>query len=208
MTTIYLIRHSKPLKVNNTFNNDDLQIQNEKQSLSIEGEQIAQDKLNNMELDNIDILFSSSYVRSIQTAKYLTEKNNLEINIVSNLGERKFGIASWDELPEDFERKQFFDENYKIGNGESQKKVRDRMYSVIMKILHENKNKRIAIVSHGTAISYLLSKWCDITIEDDKMKYSYNGEVLLHNYFDYCETFKLEFDENNNLFSIQNIKFN
>ena len=105
MTTIYLIRHSKPLKVNNTFNKDDLQIQNEKQSLSIEGEQIAQDKLNNMELDNIDILFSSSYVRSIQTAKYLTEKNNLEINIVSNLGERKFGIASWDELPEDFERK-------------------------------------------------------------------------------------------------------
>ena len=57
MTTIYLIRHSKPLKVNNEFNNDDLQIQNEKQSLSIEGEQIAQDKLNNMELDNIDILF-------------------------------------------------------------------------------------------------------------------------------------------------------
>ncbi len=45
MTTIYLIRHSKPLKVNNTFNNDNLQIQNEKLSLSIEGEQIAKEKL-------------------------------------------------------------------------------------------------------------------------------------------------------------------
>ena len=66
MTTLYLIRHSKPLKVNNTFNNDNLQIQNEKQSLSLEGEQIAQNKLNNTELDNIDILFSSSYVRTIQ----------------------------------------------------------------------------------------------------------------------------------------------
>ena len=42
MTTLYLIRHSKPLKVNNTFNNDNLQIQNEKQSLSIEGECLAQ----------------------------------------------------------------------------------------------------------------------------------------------------------------------
>ena len=40
-TTIYLIRHSKPLKVNNNLNNDNLQIQNEKSSLSIEGEQIA-----------------------------------------------------------------------------------------------------------------------------------------------------------------------
>lgn len=30
------------------------------------------------------------------------------------------------------------------------------MYSVIMKILNKYHNKRIAIVSHGTAISYLL----------------------------------------------------
>ena len=130
MNTLYLIRHSKPLKVNNTFNYDNLQIQNEKQSLSIEGEQIAQNKLNNTDLDNIDILFSSSYVRTIQTAKYLAEKNNLEINIVSGLGERKFGISSWNELPEDFEIKQFLDENYKIGDGESQKEVRDRMYKI------------------------------------------------------------------------------
>ena len=48
-TTIYLIRHSKTLKVNNNLNNDNLQIQNEKSSLSIEGEQIAKEKLNNKE---------------------------------------------------------------------------------------------------------------------------------------------------------------
>ena len=138
MTTIYLIRHSKPLKVNNTFNNDSLQIQNEKSSLSIEGEQIAQEKLSKEEFKNIDILFSSNYVRAIQTAKYLSNQNDLEINIVSDLGERKFGIDSWKQLPENFERKQFLDENYKIGNGESQKEVRNRMYSVISKILNEN----------------------------------------------------------------------
>ena len=107
MTTIYLIRHSKPLKVNNAFNSDNLQIQNEKSSLSIEGEQIAQEKLNKKEFDNLDILFSSNYVRAIQTAKYLSVKNNLEINIISDLGERKFGIDSWEQLPENFERKQF-----------------------------------------------------------------------------------------------------
>ena len=54
MTTIYLIRHSKPLKVNNNSNSDSLQIQNEKSSLSIEGENIAREKLNNEELQNID----------------------------------------------------------------------------------------------------------------------------------------------------------
>ena len=81
----------RPLKVNNEFNNDNLQMQNEKSSLSIEGEQIAKDKLNNKEFANIDILFSSSYVRAIQTAKYIAEKNNLEINVISDFGERKFG---------------------------------------------------------------------------------------------------------------------
>lgn len=206
MTTIYLIRHSKPLKVNNTFNNDSLQVQNEKSSLSIEGEQIAQEKLSNEEFKNIDVLFSSNYVRAIQTAKYLSNQNDLEINIVSDLGERKFGIDSWEQLPENFERKQFLDENYKIGNGESQKEVRDRMYSIISKILYENKDKKIAIVSHATAISYLLKKWCDIEIVDDKLRYSFNGKILLDGYFNYCETFKLEFDDNNELIKIENIR--
>ena len=122
MTTIYLIRHSKTLKVNNTLNNDNLQIQNEKYCFSIEGEQIAKEKFSN----------------------------------------------------EEFERRQFLDENYKIGNGESQKEVRDRMYFNILKILNSNQNKRIAIVSHGTAISYLLKKWCDVEIVDDKLGYSYS----------------------------------
>lgn len=208
MTTIYLIRHSKPLKINNEFNNDNLQIQNEKSSLSIEGENIAKEKLNNKEFDNIDILFSSNYVRAIQTAKYLSAKNNIEINIISDLGERKFGINSWNELPENFERKQFLDENYKIGNGESQKEVRDRMYSFIMKILEENSNKRIAIVSHATAISYLLKNWCDIQIVEDKLRYSFNEKIILDGYFTYCEIFKLDFDDDNKIVNIENIKFN
>lgn len=208
MTTIYLIRHSKPLKVNNEFNNDNLQIQNEKSSLSIEGENIAKEKLNNKEFDNIDILFSSNYVRAIQTAKYLSAKNNIEINIISDLGERKFGINSWNELPENFERKQFLDENYKIGNGESQKEVRDRMYSTIMKILDKNKNKEIAIVSHSTAISYLLKNWCDIQVVEDKLRYSFNEKTILDGYFTYCETFKLDFDDDNKIVNIENIKFN
>lgn len=42
MTTVYLIRHSKPLKVNNDFNKDSLQLRNEKEVLSVEGEEIAQ----------------------------------------------------------------------------------------------------------------------------------------------------------------------
>ena len=206
MTTIYLIRHSKPMKVNNTFNKDNLQLQNEKSSLSIEGEQIAKDKLNKKEFDGIDIIFSSNYVRTIQTAKYLSERNSAEINVISDLGERKFGIDSWNELPDNFERKQFLNDDYKIGDGESQKEVRDRMYSVIMKILNEYTNKRIAIFSHATAISFLLKSWCGVDIVDDKLKYSFKNEIIFDGYFNYCETFKLVFDTENKLIDIKNIK--
>lgn len=206
MTTIYLIRHSKTFKPNNELNSDDLQVQNEKYSLSIEGEKIAQEKFNNSEFDSINILYSSNYVRAIQTAKYLSEKNNLDINVLSELGERKFGIKSWDELPEQFERKQFLDENYKIGNGENQKEVRERMFNAITKILNSNKNKTIAVISHATAISYLLKEWCDINVVNDKLRYKYNDNIILDGYFNYCETFKLSFDENNNLINIENIK--
>ena len=201
MTTVYLIRHSKTLKVNNILNEESLQIQNEKLSLSLEGESIAKEKLNNNEFNDIDIVYSSNYVRAIQTAKYIEEKNNLIVNVINNLGERKFGINSWEKLPAEFESKQFLDENYKIGNGESQKEVRERMYLAITKILNENKDKRIAVVSHSTAITFLLRKWCEINTD---YKMTFNNNNFFDGNWDYCETFKLEF-ENDILINIENI---
>lgn len=44
MTTIYLMRHSEPLKFNIINCNDSLQLQNEKWPLSVEGEKLAEEK--------------------------------------------------------------------------------------------------------------------------------------------------------------------
>jgi len=73
MITVYLIRHSKPLKVNNDSNSDILQVQNEKKILSIEGEQIAKEWFNKEIFNNIDCVYSSNYIRAISTAKYVAE---------------------------------------------------------------------------------------------------------------------------------------
>ena len=137
----------------------------------------------------------------------INNKNNINIYVIDELGERKCGINSWDELPDRFERKQFLDENYKIGNGENQREVRDRMYNAIHKVLNDNKGKRIVVVSHGTAISFVLKKWCKIDIHDDKLRYTYNDKIIHEGYFNNCETFKLEFDDDNNLINIENIIF-
>lgn len=208
MKTIYLVRHSAPfVEIENYINNDNILWNefNKNMILSPLGEENAKKLCNVNELKNIDEIYASNSSRAIETAKYLAETNNIKIKFDERINERKFGINSWDELPENFEKKQFLDENYKIGNGESQKEVSNRMYYTIMKILNENKNKRIAIVSHATAISYLLKKWCNINIVDDELRYNFNNNVIFDGYFNYCETFKLEFDDNNELVDIKNI---
>lgn len=204
---VYFVRHSKPLKVNNDKNIDSLQIQNEKQPLSIEGENIAREKLNIEELKDIDKLYSSSYVRAISTAKYIAENNNIEINVINDFGERKFGINSWDELPDNFGEKQFLDENYKTKFGESQKEVRERTFNALMNVLKSD-DKKIAIVFHGTAMLFLIMTWCKVipSKEDFSYKLLFNDKEVFNDKIDYCEIFKLTFDDKNKLINIENIK--
>jgi len=48
--------------------------------------------------------------------------------------------------------------------------------------------------------------WCNIEIVDDKLQYKYNDKIILHGNLNNCETFKLIFDDNNNLINLENIK--
>ena len=205
MTTIYLMRHSEPFKVHRGIEDihEDLIFSNIKNPLSVEGEKLAEKISNNNEFDNLDVVWSSNYVRTMSTAKWFAYRNNLKVNVTDRLGERIHGINSWDELPIDFERKQFDDENYKIGNGESRKETTDRIYSFINELLEEYKDKRILVVGHSTAFMFLLMKWCSVEYDGD---YKFNNKVFFDGKWNYCETFKLEFDDNKELINIENIK--
>ena len=90
LTQVYLIRHSEQLKIENKIvGNEESQISNEKIILSVEGEKKAQEISKLKELNNIDILWSSNYVRAIATAKYIAKQNHIEINIDESFNERK-----------------------------------------------------------------------------------------------------------------------
>ena len=73
MTTIYLIRHSEPLK--------SVDIINEEIPLSPNGELKAKKLADLEELRDIDLIYSSKYKRAISTARYIALKNNLSLNI-------------------------------------------------------------------------------------------------------------------------------
>ena len=194
ITTIYLMRHSIPFKEHRgtTNTNETILIENEKSPLSIAGEKLAEEKSLQEEFKNLDIVYSSNYVRAMATAKYFASANNLKVNIDEVFNERIHGVDSWSDLPQEFELKQFNDENYKVGYGESQKEVKTRMFNGLMKVLNENKGKRIAIISHSTAIAFLLKKWCEVFYDKE---YTFNNKVFFNGKWEHLQSFKLEFKD-------------
>ena len=210
-TTVYLIRHSvrfnsnKILQYNTNQNNT---LKNEKIILSIEGEKRAEILSNEKELQNIDIVYTSNCVRTLQTAKYLLKKQNLRVNIDERFDERRVGKPN-DDIVKDWWLKQYIDENYKTEGGESQKEVRSRFTDAFNDVLKANKGKRIAIFSHGYAITFYLMTWCKFKYNGikDNLQFYYRNKKIFDKKLNAPEVFKLVFDENNRIKDIKNIEF-
>ena len=180
-TTVYLIRHSEQLKINGIKNiKEDDQINNEKVILSVEGENKARELSEREELNNIDIIWSSNYVRAIATAKYIAYRNNSEINIDNNFNERKLGnLNNLKNIGKNkkysYIEEQLLDEKLKNINGENRVEVNKRMTNALNKVLKQNEGKNIVIVSHGAAIKFLLMNWCKL---NDELNLEYKGKEL------------------------------
>ena len=175
-----------------------------KSVLSVEGEKRAEVLASVEELKNIDVVYASNCVRTLQTAKYLLKAQNLKITLDERLDERRFGEPNSDEFPDWFER-QYLDENFKTIGGESQKDVRERMNEAIGEILKENAGKRIAVFSHGYAITFYLMQWYKLLNVDSEQKltFEYKGKIVYDRKINAPEVFKLTIGDNN---EVQNIE--
>ena len=211
MTTVYLIRHSVK------YSNDDIDIyrgfknnhiKDLKIILSVEGEKRAEILADEKELQNIDAVYSSDCARTMATAKYMCFKHNLKLNIDKGFNERKVGTPNCDIYNDWFER-QYLDKKFKTKGGESQEEVSKRFHRALNKVLKENESKRIAIFTHGYAITFSLLKWCKLESinEDRELKLSFNDKVFFNKKLNAPEVFKLIFDKDK-LYSIELIEFN
>ena len=205
MTTVYLVRHSEIIKkqLGTIDSDEDFYTSNKKTVLSVDGEKLAEKVSLMDEFNNLDVIWSSSFSRAISTAKYFADKNNLLVNVTDGFNERRHGIKSLNELPSDFEIHQFNDFDYKIGDGESRRETLERMYTSLMKVINEYKDKRILIVTHSTSIMYLLGNWCNVTYGG---YYKFNDKIFFDGKWNYCQTFKLEFDDDFTLLNVETIK--
>lgn len=179
-TVIYLIRHAETVDENGIRNtNENSQMINEKEILSVIGEEQSRKLSEHEELRNIDMIWSSSYTRAKATAKYIAHKNNLPINIDFMLCERKLGnleeiaVFMKDKKTRDPSQEQLLDRKFKTSNGESAEDTNKRMTHFLYKILEQYKEKRIAVISHGGSIKFLLLNWCTVN-EDVKLVYKNN----------------------------------
>jgi len=184
MTTIYLIRHADCIR--------SYDIPNDKLPLSEIGEIQAKKLCNIEELSNIDICFSSEYERAISTAKYLSDN----IIITDKLNERKIG--NLDEASKTSWAIQLEDENFKLSGGESRKEVTKRMVSFFDEVLEKYKNKKIVMVSHGTAITFFLMNYCkleSIDLDTKKRHLTFNGKDVINDTIKNTDIFKLEYND-------------
>ena len=183
-TIVYLIRHAETIDENGIRNtNEDSQMINEKEILSVEGEEQAKKLSENDELKNLDIIWSSSYTRAKATAKYIAYENDLPFNLDNNLSERKLGNLKElgefmkDKSTRDPSQEQLLDRTFRTSNGESAEQTRERMNKFFDKILKEYEGKRIAVISHGGSIKFFLLNWCTV---NENVKLVYNKNTILN----------------------------
>ncbi len=113
--------------------------------------------------EKIDIIYSSSMKRTLQTAEYISRIKGLPVIRTDALKEINGGDwegKKWHALPENYPKEYDTWENrmhlHVMPNGESIKEFQERLIAELELIIRENTGKSICIVTHGTAIKTLL----------------------------------------------------
>ena len=181
-------------------------ILDEKIILSTLGEERAKILCSNDELKDIDAVYTSNCVRTLQTAKYLLDEQGLNVNIDDRFDERRTGKRNDDIYPDWFSR-QYFDPSFKTEGGESQIDVQNRFSEAIDEILKKHKDKRIAIFTHGYAITFYLLTFCKLLeVDEQRLKIEFKGNIIFNQAINAPELFKLTMNDDGEVEDIKLIK--
>jgi broad specificity phosphatase PhoE len=141
---------------------------------------------------DIDVIYSSSLKRTLQTAGYISKTKNLPIIRTDKLKEINGGDwegERWDILPQKWPDEYNTWENlphlHKMPNGESMEEFQQRIIEEIKYIINHNTGKNICIVTHGTAIKSLMCYFTNCTLSEMfYVRWCDNTAVTI---VDYCD---------------------
>lgn len=146
MTELYFIRHCEP----NYENHDDLT-----RELSPKGQADTGLVTGYLRDKNISAVLSSPFKRAVDTVAPFARVVGLPVITMEDLRERRID-SGWIEDFEGFARRQWADFSYKLSDGDALGEVQARMEAALEKILTDYEGGRVAIGSHGTALSVLV----------------------------------------------------
>lgn len=174
--TIYFV--SNNLVVDNIMYETDEGIEEKRinRPLSIEGEKLA---CQIAKVIDGDVLYSSSYSSSIDTAKYYSRLKNIDIKINSFLNDGKVGdLGSRNIKMLRFMQERDFD--FKFKHGESLNEVAKRINIAIDRIIKQNGKNNLVIFTQKRAIlAYLLDKLDHGFNLDDRLILEFRGKVII-----------------------------
>jgi len=131
---------------------------------------IVAERLKNMP---VDVIYSSSMKRTMETARYIAEAKNLPVIPVDDLKEINGGLwegMTWSELARKYPNEYDTWENkphiHQMPGGESMECFQKRVVSAVMRILEKEAGKNILIVTHGTVIRALLCYLKELPLEE------------------------------------------
>lgn len=197
MTIIYLISNNC-FMTDNLVYKDYLELDDKRKNrpLTVNGEKVALTIAKKKNLQNIEMIYSSSFFSSVNTSKYLSDKLNLDLiidkrlddKIVGDLPNRKINLRNLQE--NDFD--------YKLIGGESINDVKTRMTAITKEVLKNHENSSVALFTHNIPIISLLSIWCEKGFNyEDKLILSYEEEVIIDGLKNDYNMIELTFDKEN-----------
>jgi len=141
---------------------------------------------------DVDVIYSSSLKRTLQTASYIAKAKNLPIIRTDKLKEINGGDWEnqlWDELPikwpEEYDTWENRPHAHKMPNGETMEEFHQRLVKEIIYIAENNKGKNVCIVTHGTAIRALTCMFYGCSLEDmAKIQWQDNTAITIVDYED------------------------
>ena len=179
-TFIYMVRHGDSPKEGNERT----------RRLTEKGLMDARQLTTILKDEEIDVVTSSPYTRSILTVEKLAQQIGKEVLIFEGLKERVFSpedkrISDQELLP--LLEKSFSDPNYTLEGGESNADCQKRAVKVLKELLTIYKEKKVVIGSHGAVMTLMMAfynnkydlNFLHSTSKPDIYKMEFNDQELL-----------------------------
>lgn len=139
----------------------------------------------------IDKIYSSSALRTVQSANILSEICKHDFEIISDLRSRKSGIwsgLSFEEIeqkyPNMLDEYHKNPENYCPQGGETTTEFNKRIDNAINSIIEKNLNKRLIIITHGDVIQAAIANALSIPLNNQFKVYIPTGSATQISYFE------------------------